>query len=176
MNADELPNLPQMTANQNSQSQVVKRGRGAPSKKTAAICEAICEGIAEGKSARAMCIEVGITQKTLWSWLSNDTEFIKQYARAKEKCADHIADEILEIADESANDWQISEDGSRYVDNEAVQRSRLRIDARKWYASKIAPKKYGDKVVNELQGGDPDKPITHSIAVTFIRPNPPKTE
>ncbi len=153
-----------------------KKRRGAPGKKTAAICKAICDGIASGKSARAMCIEVGITQKTFWSWLNSDEELVKQYARAKELGYDIMAEEIIDIADDSGSDTKTRADGSEYIDNEAVQRSRLRVDARKWYLSKLAPKKYGEKVTAELQGGDPDKPITHSIAVTFIRPNPPKSE
>ncbi len=153
-----------------------KKRRGAPGKKTAAICKAICDGIASGKSARAMCIEVGITQQTFWKWLDSDKQLVEQYARAKEKGHDLMAEEIISIADASENDIRTREDGSTYIDNEAVQRSRLRVDARKWYLSKLAPKKYGEKVTAELQGGDPDKPITHSIAVTFIRPNPPKPE
>jgi hypothetical protein len=159
-----------------SNDSLPKKRRGAPGKKTPAICAAICEGIAQGKSARAMCIETGITQKTLWTWLDSDEQFVKQYARAKEEGHDFLAEQILEIADASENDIRTREDGSTYIDNEAVQRSRLRVDARKWYLSKLAPKKYGEKVTTELQGGDPDKPITHSIAVTFIRPNPPKSE
>lgn len=151
----------------------VKRKVGAPSKKTKALCDAICEGIAQGKSARTMCVEAGIGQTTLWQWLEDDTEFQKQYARAKDKCADLYAEEIIEIADESANDFYIKEDGTRSIDNEAVQRSRLRVDARKWYASKLAPKRYGDKVINEIQG-DPDRPLNQNITIAFIPAKTPE--
>lgn len=139
---------------------------GAPTKKTAALCTAICDGIAVGKSSRLMCQEAGISQQTFWRWLQEDTIFCEQYARAKERCADFYAEQIPEIADDSDNDWQIREDGSRYVDNEAVQRSRLRIDARKWYASKVAPKKYGEKVEN-VHSGDPVNPIRKHITISF---------
>lgn len=152
----------------------IKKKLGAPTKKTSAVCDAICEGIAMGKSARAMCIEVGISQRVLWKWLETDQEFVQQYARAKDRCADHYAEEVIEISDDSAGDIKTKADGTEYVDNEAVQRSRLRVDARKWYAGKLAPKKYGDKVVNEHQGGDPDKPISHNISVSFIAANPQK--
>lgn len=151
-----------------------KKKLGAPTKKTTAICEEICAGIALGKSARSMCIEVGITQKTLWNWLATDINLLQQYARAKERCADLLAEEIIEIADDSQSDYKIREDGTKYIDNEAVQRSRLRVDARKWYAGKLAPKKYGDKVVNEHQGGDPANPILQHITVSFIGSNSPK--
>lgn len=145
--------------------------RGAPSKKTPELCKAICDGIAEGKSSRKMCQELGIAQNTFWTWLQSDTDLQEQYARAKDLCADYYAEQIPEIADDSVNDWQIREDGTRYVDNEAVQRSRLRIDARKWYASKVAPKKYGDKIEN-VHSGDPDKPIQKNITISF-RPGIP---
>lgn len=153
---------------------IVKRGRGAPSKKTPEICEAICDGIAQGKSARTMCVEIGIAQPTLWKWLNDDEQFAKHYARAKELGHDLLAEEILQIADETQNDWLEREDGTRYIDNEAVQRSRLRVDARKWYLSKLSPKKYGDKLHATLEGGDPDKPINQNITIAFIPGNQPK--
>lgn len=149
--------------------------RGAPTKKTEAIIDEICKGIAEGKSSRAMCIETGISQQSLWNWLATDNLFFEQYARAKEKCADFYAEEIIEIADDSSKDLiDLDDGGKKIVDHETVNRSRLKIDARKWYASKLAPKKYGDKVLNEHQGGDPDKPINHNIQVSFVAANPQK--
>lgn len=146
---------------------------GAPTKKTTKILEQICTGIASGKSARAMCLEVGIDQSTLWKWIAEDEIFSKQYARAKDLCADYYAEEIIEISDSSERDKYIDENGREVTDHEAVQRSRLRVDARKWYASKLAPKKYGDKVTNEI-AGDPDKPLHQVITVSFIAPNAPK--
>jgi hypothetical protein len=147
-----------------------KKKMGAPTKRTAAIIEDICTGIAMGKSARSMCEEVGISQKTLWNWLAEDADFLQQYIRAKEFCADTLFDEIIEIADDRAEDWCDGEKGGRIIDYEVVNRSRLRVDARKWCAGKLAPKKYGDKVIAEHQGGDPGKPILQNIEVRFIRP------
>jgi len=145
-----------------------------PTIKTKKLCAAICEGIALGKSSRAVCAEAGISDRVLWNWLAKDEEFMQQYARAKEKCADYYAEEIVEIADDGANDKYIDEWGKEVVDNEAIQRSRLRVDARKWYASKLAPKKYGDRITNEHEGGDPSKPISHNIQVSFVAANPNK--
>jgi len=83
-------------------------------------------------------------------------EFLKQYARAKEESADALAEEMLEIADDGRNDWMARNGGTddegnarenTYVLNgEHIQRSRVRIDTRKWLASKLKPKKYGDRV------------------------------
>jgi hypothetical protein len=150
------------------------RKKGAPTIKTKALCGKICEGIALGKSARAMCIELKISQRVLWNWLATDEEFMQQYARAKEKCADHYAEEIIEISDDGSKDTYIDEKGREVTDQEVVARARLRVDARKWYASKLAPKKYGDRITNEHEGGDPSKPINHNIQVSFVAANAPK--
>jgi hypothetical protein len=64
---------------------------------------------------------------------------------------------MLEIADDGRNDTYEDENGHQHVNTDHIQRSRLRIDARKWLASKMAPKKYGDRVEQAHSGGD--KPI-----------------
>jgi hypothetical protein len=92
---------------------------------------------------------------TVFAWMRRFPEFLKQYARAKEESADAFAEEILEIADDGRNDWmerhgEKNEDGEPVkgwaVNGEHIQRSRVRIDTRKWLASKLKPKKYGDRV------------------------------
>ncbi len=60
--------------------------------------------------------------------------------------ADALFDEALEIADDASGDWTVDKDGKKGVDHENIQRSRLRVDTRKWAAGKMAPKKYGDKL------------------------------
>lgn len=149
---------------------------GAPTKKTPGLIDRICEGLAIGKSSRAMCLEVGISQPSLWKWLDEDEEFSKRYARAKELGVDYIAEDTIEIADDGSNDWMERNDSKNPgydFNGEHVQRSRLRVDARKWYLSKIAPKKYGDKVINEHQG-NPDQPIQQTITVSFVDAKPAK--
>lgn len=78
--------------------------------------------------------------------------FREQYARAREAQADTLADEILDIADDATNDFMMTEQGLKY-DGDSVQRSRLRVDSRKWLAGKLRPKKYGDKIETEHTGG-----------------------
>ena len=140
---------------------------GRPTDKTPELLKAICDGIAIGRSARAMCVEVGIVQSTLWKWLNESAEFSKQYTRAKEDCADYIAAEIVEIADDGSRDYVKTTDGREVPDYDHIARSRLRVDARKWYASKLAPKKYGDKVDHEVSGPNGGA-IESKVTVEFV--------
>lgn len=97
-------------------------------------------------------------KSTVFLWLGKHPEFVDQYARAKEESADTHADDILEISDDGSNDWmeRHAKDSPGWVVNgEHIQRSRLRVEARKWIASKLKPKKYGDKVAI---GGASDLP------------------
>lgn len=95
---------------------------------------------------------------TINEWRSQYEEFSTQYAQAKLKQADLLAEECLDIADNGVNDWMesLSEeeqgDGWRF-NGEHYQRSRLRIDTRKWLASKLLPRQYGDqKQIEALTG------------------------
>lgn len=129
---------------------------GRPSSYTIEIGDAICERIAEGESLRSICRADDMPNKsTVFRWLEADDDFATKYARAKAFQAESLADEIMDIADDGTNDWmeRNSEDNPGWVVNgEAIQRSRLRVDARKWAASKLLPKKYGDKVTQEHSG------------------------
>lgn len=89
--------------------------------------------------------------ETFFKWIDADKEKTKQYARACEQRADNIFEEILEIADDSSNDVIITEDGIPTVNSEFVQRSKLRVDARKWMLGKMNPKKYGDRSTTTLE-------------------------
>jgi hypothetical protein len=127
-------------------------------KKSPAIQDAICERIAQGESLQAICKSDGMpSRQAVLKWLASDPEFVAQYARAREEQADHYADEIVAIADEppdlitrSTGDGE--EDVEVALDGAAIQRQRLRIDARKWVAAKLKPKRYGDKVDVEHGG------------------------
>lgn len=141
---------------------------GAPTKKTQEIMDTVCQGVAIGKSARAMCVVCNISQPSLWKWLAEDSIFSKQYARAKEECADFIAEEILEIADSGLNDTYTDDKGNVVVNQDVIARSRLRVDARKWYAGKLAPKKYGEKLA--VGGADDLPPLqqVHSLSTEAL--------
>lgn len=142
--------------------------KGAPTIKTPELLDAIFAGISLGKSARAMCVEVGISQRVLWNWLACDEELMRQYQRAKELCVDAYAEEIIEISDEGSRDTYVDEKGREVVNREVIARAQLRIDARKWYAARLAPRKYGDKIPVTPESGDAKKPVGHSVEVAFV--------
>lgn len=138
---------------------------GRPTDFTAEIADAICSRLVDGESLRSICRDDDMPgQTTVFRWLaSNAPEFLafrEQYTLAREGQADALFDEMLDIADDGTNDYveKKRDDGSTYeaFDSEHVQRSRLRIDTRKWMAGKLKPKKYGDKTI---LGGDADNPI-----------------
>jgi len=114
--------------------------RGRPSIYTAELADTICKALAEGKSLRSICRADGMpTEATVRMWAADDREgFYSQYTRARDIGLDCVAEEVFEIAD----------DGSDH------QRDRLRFDARRWYLSKLAPKRYGDKITQEHTGAD----------------------
>jgi hypothetical protein len=117
------------------------------------IFDYVCENIEKGRALRKVLKDENMpSSKTFFNWLDLYPEKVKQYARATEIRAEAIFDDILSIADENSNDTYITDDGLERVNNDVIQRSRLRIDARKWVLSKLNPKKFGDKVQNELSG------------------------
>ena len=130
----------------------------------------ICSRLANGESLRTICLDENMPDKaTVFRWLGKHAEFRDQYARAKEESSDALVEEIIDIADDSVNDWmeKHNQEGEQIgwrVNDEAIERSRLRVDARKWVASKLKPKKYGDKLDLGVTGNlqlncalDPDK-------------------
>lgn len=133
-----------------SEAEEERRPVGRPCGYTAELADQICAELAEGKSLRSICkAESMPCVTTVFSWMRKHPEFLKQYARAKEESADYLAEETLEIADDGTNDWITTNDpenpGYR-ANGEHIARSRLRVDTRKWIASKLKPKKYGDKL------------------------------
>ena len=117
------------------------------------IFDLILERIEEGEALRSILKDNGMpSTSTFYIWLESNETKSKQYARACELRADSIFDEIIEIADDSSYDVIVTDRGE--VENkEFVSRSRLRVDARKWIASKLNPKKYGDKI-DHTSGGE----------------------
>lgn len=127
--------------------------QGRPSSYTEAIGDEICERMMNGESLRAICEPSSMPNRsTVFRWLSDERykRFRDQYARAREEQADAIFDECLQIADDAVNDYMDNSDSEGAVgyklNGEHVQRSKLRIDTRKWMAGKLRPKKYGDKL------------------------------
>lgn len=106
---------------------------GRPSEYSEEEADRICAWIAEGRSLRSYCRLEHRSMETVYRWLRERREFRERYARAHDDRADTLADELVDIADEVAS-------GSM----EEVQAAKLRIDTRKWIASKLRPTKWGD--------------------------------
>lgn len=138
-------------------------GKKAPAqdKLTELGIDRVCERIAECESLTLIAESVGVSKGTLITWLAG---YPDQYARAREAQADKFAEEIIQIADDGQNDTYLTEDGPA-TNHDVIARSRLRVDARKWLASKMAPKKYGDKVA--VGGAEDLPPIDLSLTVNF---------
>lgn len=156
-----------------------------PTSYTPELGDRICEELADGKSLRTICSPDDMPNRsTVFRWLARgaagapDTaEFCDQYARARESQADAIADEVLAIADEPlvgtiTVDKQQSvgrgehahlEDVTETTTKDGVERSRLMIDARKWFAGKLNPKKYGPKIQHDGAIG-----LRHEDAVDIL--------
>lgn len=118
-----------------------KKATGRPSSYTQKLADTICERLLEGESLRNICKSEDMpAASTVFKWLNTIPDFAEQYARAKEEQAEILADEIVQIADEEAD----------------PAKARVRVDARKWVASKLKPKKYGDKL-------DIDQKTTHEV-------------
>lgn len=113
-----------------------KKKQGRPTKFTQELADTICERMANGETMRSICREIDIPPSTVIEWTMNNKAFSEQYTQARHKQADSYADMILDEAFNS-HDAQIG---------------RLRVDALKWVASKLAPKRYGDKVEVEQTG------------------------
>lgn len=141
---------------------------GRPSKFTQELADEICERISEGESLRRICLSEHMPERrTVYSWLMKPEfeGFQHQYTRARELQAENFADEMNDIADDGSNDYMENVDDQGAVigyklNGEHIQRSKLRIDTRKWIASKLKPKKYGDKIEVENSGSIEHK---HSI-------------
>jgi hypothetical protein len=117
----------------------------------AKVATVICERLAEGQSLRQICKDKDMPGLgAVFSWLARHPDFASQYARAREEQADALADEITDIADADPQTVPIYDKDGKLVeikiDTAFEAWRKTRIDARKWVASKLKPKKYGDKL------------------------------
>lgn len=114
----------------------------------------ICQRVSNGEALRTVLQSSDMPDSTtFYNWIDSDEEKSKQYARATSERADAIFEEILEIADENNADVYVDDAGEAKIDGNTVQRSKLKVDARKWMLSKMQPKKYGDKLDLTSKGG-----------------------
>jgi hypothetical protein len=116
-----------------------------------AIADRVCELMIEGVSLRAICEMSGMpARRSIFYWLQNNGEFREKYEIARLMQVECWAHEIIEIADDTSGDFVINERGERVIDHEAINRARLKIDARKWLMSKLHPQRFGDRVTADV--------------------------
>jgi hypothetical protein len=127
---------------------------GRPVEYTEEIAEEVCWRLAHGESLVSICRDDHLPHcATIYRWLVRFPTFCEMYARAREDQADTNADEILQIADEMPPEFT-DEKGRTYLDQTFIQWQKNRIDARKWTAAKLKPRKYGDRMAVEgVEGG-----------------------
>lgn len=132
------------------------KANAEPVRWSQAIADIICERLERGESLRTICNDEGMPDATaVLGWARNDKDgFAQQYARARETGYLLLADEIIAIADTAviAQKTVSKATGLEITEGDAVDRSRLMVDTRKWMLSKMLPKIYGDKQQVELSG------------------------
>ena len=133
----------------------------------------LCDAISTGQHLVGWCKARGFPYTTARVWIDSDRDRSALYARAREDRADVLADEIVEIADEREMQEVKGPDGETVelrMDATAVQRNRLRVDARKWSAAKLKPRVYADKIQAEVSGpeGKPLSLISDEVLERFL--------
>ena len=135
---------------------------------TPELADFILEKLAEGVSLREICREHEQTpdESTVRKWALDDVQgFAARYTRAREIGYHSMADEIFDIADDGRNDWMDRTNArtgevDQVPNHENINRSRLRVDSRKWFLSKVLPKIYGDKLALTGADGGPMETVT----------------
>ena len=132
---------------------------GRPTVYTEEIALEICTRITEGQPLTRICKDDHMPAvSSVYLWLLKNKVFSDLYTRAREDQSDTLADQIMEIGDEVPMMVITDEDGkvTKRMDPAGINRNRLRVDARKWVAAKLKPRKYGDR---QILAGDKDAPI-----------------
>jgi hypothetical protein len=143
---------------------------GRPSTFDQAIADIVCARMAEGESLLSICRDETLpAASTIRTWaLDNREGFYAQYARARELQCEKMAEDILEISDDSSQDVTFDDNGNPRLNNEFAARSKLRVDTRKWLLSKVLPKIYGDRTV---LAGDKDAPLGVQLIHSIPQPD-----
>lgn len=150
------------------------RKMGRPSTYTQDLADLICERAAMGMSARRnMTPEDMPALSTFFKWLREHEDFSQQYARAKEEATEAMSEDLLDIADDGSNDYMEDEymkgkTPGWALNGENIQRSKLRVDTRRWLMAKMKPRKYGDKLDLSTNGKDMPTPILGIMSVPNV--------
>ena len=133
---------------------------GRPSGYTETIADEITDRIAMGQSLAKICADAHMPSPSMvFRWLDNPeyVPFRDRYARAREIQAETLADEIIQIANTPEMGETVTDKGNGTIETrtgDMIEHRRLKVDARKWFASKVAPARYGDKTHSTVTGPD----------------------
>ncbi|WP_395019806.1 hypothetical protein [Dongia sp.] len=146
---------------------------GRPTDFTENLATEICLRISEGESVRSIVKDEDMpSSSTIFRWLLDERykTFWEQYEKARNIQAELMFEELLEIADDGTNDYTTrmrgadgEEEEHQILNSEHIQRSRLRVDTRKWYLSKVLPKKFGDKLDLTSKGDKFPQPLLYAL-------------
>lgn len=144
-----------------------KKKMGRPSSYTEEKAQEICRRLSLGESLASICRSEGMpSMPTVYSWMFSRPEFLANYTRAREEQAETHADEIVKIADETPDTEPVFDKHGNLLaiklDSAYVAWQKQRIEARKWTAAKLRPKKYGDRL---NLAGDAESPIKVEAAL-----------
>lgn len=134
----------------------MKTKPGSPER--AAVAEVVLQGMNGGLSCFKACQAAGVPHNTFLRWVDDDPQLADRYAGARHNLIERMANELLDISDAP-----VPTTDSGATDSGAVQDKRLRVDTRKWLLSKLAPKKYGDKIETTHQVGESITKIVREI-------------
>ena len=152
------------------QKKNLQKSNGRPTKYSPELADKICGRIGTSSDGiHKICKELNIAPSTCFDWLTKHTEFSDKYVRAKELQADFMVQEMVEIADDSSRDTKVIDKNGKLVEMENTEwtnRSKLRVETRKWLAGKLRPKVYGDSL--KLQG-DKENPVQVQISGMEIK-------
>ncbi len=152
---------------------MAKAKRGGQTKYTKQIAAEVCRRLAECGSLRKVCRGKGMpAESTVREWVLDDREgFAAQYAKAHDLGVQVIAEDMIEIADTTQQGTKTTEkpNGVETTTGDMIEHRKLRVDVRKWYLSKIAPKRYGERVAMQQLGkdGTPVDPVVPVINMTI---------
>jgi len=132
---------------------------GSPER--AKLADAVLANMEAGMSCWKACEKAGVKNSTFMLWVSQDSALAESYAQARENFVERIAQEVMELSDVDVGE---TPDGRK--DWAAVQKHKLQVDTRKWLLSKLAPKKYGEKI--EISG-DKESPLVHRIERVVVK-------
>lgn len=130
----------------------MKKQMGRPILYTKELAQEICDEISSSsKGLSTLCVENSHwpSKRNILRWTKINEDFCHQYAIAKKQQVESLIDDIIEIADDSSQDFFEDDSGKKKINLEHINRSKLRIDTRKWIACKLVPKIYGDRTQPE---------------------------